>query len=67
MQDYILGYLKNFEATLFGPQYTDPQSGWRSLANESSAIDYFLFEARVGHSPTKWLGRVSQGSPSWPV
>ncbi|GAB4821724.1 hypothetical protein N2152v2_008770 [Parachlorella kessleri] len=46
MHDYILGYLNKFEATLFGPQYADPQSGWRSLANESSAIDYFLFQAR---------------------
>ena len=46
MQAYILGYLQKFEAALFGPSFADTRAGWRSLANESSAIDYFLFEAR---------------------
>lgn len=47
MQEYILGYLQDFEATLFSPSYADPASGWRKLANGSSAIDYFLFEVRI--------------------
>lgn len=43
-QSYILGYLRQFEGALFGPSFTDPATGWRQLANQSSAIDFFLFE-----------------------
>eukprot|EP00887_Chlorella_sp_A99_P000219 scaffold13.g219.t1 len=43
VQDYIEGYLRDFEAALFGGGAG--AGNWRALANESSAIDYFLFEA----------------------
>lgn len=46
-QDYINGYLRRFEAALFGPAPADPASGWRTLANQSSAVDYFLFNVRI--------------------
>ena len=54
MQTYIENYLVQFETTLFGPNGADPQNGWRQLANESSAIDYFLFE--VGCGFVGWAG-----------
>ena len=38
-------YMQRFEQVLFSPAYADPRAGWRSIANESSAIDFFLFEA----------------------
>lgn len=46
-QDYINSYLRRFEAALFGPAPADPASGWRTLANQSSAVDYFLFNVRI--------------------
>lgn len=43
-QAYIQGYLKQFEGMLFGPGFADPAAGWRQLANESNALNYFCFE-----------------------
>ena len=53
-QDYISGYLRSFEAALFGGSAgatgaaDSNATGWRALANESSAIDFFLLEVLPG-------------------
>jgi hypothetical protein len=53
---YIEGYLRDFESALYGPNYADPTSGWRKLANQTSAIEYFLVEVT-------WM---QDGSPACP-
>ncbi|KAK9806301.1 hypothetical protein WJX72_009366 [[Myrmecia] bisecta] len=39
---YFQGYLNQFEAALYGPNFADPAVGWRQFANETSFADWFL-------------------------
>ena len=40
--DYINGYLDSCDATLFGSNFKDSSSGWRSCIDEASAVDYYI-------------------------
>ncbi|KAL4425322.1 hypothetical protein ABPG75_009338 [Micractinium tetrahymenae] len=55
-QGYILGYLRQFEDVLFGPSFADPAAGWRQLANQTNALDYFLFEELVKSNNNGYRG-----------
>lgn len=72
VQDYIEGYLRDFEAALFGGGAG--AGNWHALANESSAIDYFLFEEIIksnnnGYRGSQRLHRNASGplmfGPPW--
>lgn len=39
---WILGYLDDFEASLYGPDFRDPVAGYRAFLDLDSAVDYFL-------------------------
>lgn len=41
-KDYISTYINQFETALDGPQFDDPENGWRKYAIENTFIDYFL-------------------------
>lgn len=41
-QDYIRGYVDSFEVALHGPDFQNPETGWRRFADEKSFLD-FLF------------------------
>lgn len=40
--DYINGYLDSCDAKLFGSNFTNASSGWRSCIDEASAVDYYI-------------------------
>lgn len=39
---YIQNYINNFESVLWGPNATNPTTGYRSIANVYSFVDYFI-------------------------
>jgi hypothetical protein len=41
-QAYIQGFVNQFEAALYAPNFADPQSGYRQYAHELSFVDYFI-------------------------
>lgn len=41
-RNYIQQFVDSFETALSGPNFMDPQNGWRQFAGEGSFIDYFL-------------------------
>ncbi|KAL4419190.1 hypothetical protein ABPG77_007780 [Micractinium sp. CCAP 211/92] len=55
-QGYIDAYLRQFEGVLFGPSFADPATGWRPLANQSNALDYFLFEELIKSNNNGYRG-----------
>lgn len=63
-QAYILGYLRQFERALFGPGFADPAAGWRQLANQSNALDYFLFEAGLPFGGKQLWGQTAREGPA---
>jgi subtilisin-like proprotein convertase family protein len=40
--DYIRGYVDSFEIALAGPDFRDPETGWRHFADEKSFLDYLI-------------------------
>lgn len=43
-QAWIQDYLAQFEAALFGENFTDPELGYRRFINEESFIDYMILQ-----------------------
>lgn len=41
---YIQGWVNDFEAALAGPDFMDPDIGWRAYADETSFADWYLVE-----------------------
>lgn len=41
-QNYIQGFIQDFEDALFGPSFNDPVTGYRGYIHVGSFIDYFL-------------------------
>ncbi len=41
-KDYISDYINQFETALAGPDFADPENGFRKYADEGTFIDYFL-------------------------
>ncbi|MDY0103255.1 MAG: CotH kinase family protein [Lentimicrobium sp.] len=41
-QQYISDYMDDFETALAGPQFADPEFGFRKFAQEGAFLDYFL-------------------------
>ena len=41
-KDYISDYVNTFETVLAGPDFADPENGFRKYADEGSFIDFFL-------------------------
>jgi hypothetical protein len=41
-KEYIEDYVKDFEATLAGDNYSDPVNGWTKYADMNSFVDYFI-------------------------
>ena len=61
-------YLDDFEEALYGPDFTDPDQGWRKFANESAWVDWFLaieLIRNVKHSyhSAAWITKVCSSSP----
>ncbi|KAL3138924.1 hypothetical protein ABBQ32_005741 [Trebouxia sp. C0010 RCD-2024] len=40
--NYLQGYMNDFEAALFAPNFKDPVEGWRKFANPVTFVDWFL-------------------------
>lgn len=41
-QNYIRTYVDSFEVALHGPDYQDPETGWRKFGQENTFIDYLI-------------------------
>lgn len=41
-RDYIQGYIRQVDASIFGPQFTDPARGYAAYIDVESAISYYL-------------------------
>ncbi|MBK6964645.1 MAG: CotH kinase family protein [Bacteroidales bacterium] len=41
-KEYISDYVNTFETTLAGPDFDDPENGFRKYADEGTFIDYFI-------------------------
>lgn len=39
---YIQGFVDQFETALFGPNFSDPVTGFRQFAEDTSFVDYFI-------------------------
>lgn len=46
-QAYMVGYINDFEAALFGPDYTDPEKGYAKYINVESFINWYFTEELV--------------------
>ncbi len=44
---YILGFMDDFEAALFGPSFTDPATGYAAWIDVDSWVDHFLLNELV--------------------
>ncbi|MBK7587157.1 MAG: lamin tail domain-containing protein [Bacteroidetes bacterium] len=40
--NYLINYINNFENVLWGPNYNNPNTGYRKLANVYSFVDFFI-------------------------
>ncbi|MBK6329818.1 MAG: CotH kinase family protein [Bacteroidetes bacterium] len=40
--NYLTNYINNFENVLWGPNYNNPNTGYRKLANVYSFVDFFI-------------------------
>ncbi len=40
--NYIKGFISDFEITMNGPNYLDPETGYRSIVDVESFVDFFL-------------------------
>ncbi len=40
--EYLRSFINNFESILFGPEFLDPQSGYKSIADVESFVDWWL-------------------------
>lgn len=43
-QNYIRSYVDSFEVALHGPDFQDPQTGWRRFGDENTYIDYLILD-----------------------
>lgn len=43
-RDWITNYIGDFEAALFGDQFTDPEVGYAAYIDVANTIDYILFQ-----------------------
>lgn len=41
---YISDYLNKVDEVLFGPGFSDPESGWRKYIDERSLVDYYILQ-----------------------
>lgn len=71
--DWITGYIQDFEAALFGPQFADPATGYAAFINVDSFVDYILiqdfYKNRDGFRSSTWMykdrdGKLTMG-PVW--
>lgn len=55
---YVLArYLNKFDTTLFNPALiSNPQTGWRSMANETSFANWFLYNELVKNPKHSYYG-----------
>jgi hypothetical protein len=49
---WISGYISQFERTLYGQQFTDPQVGYRAELDVSAAVDYLLLNELFRNADT---------------
>ena len=70
---YITGYMNQFEAALFGPNFTDPVNGYSKFIDVDSWIDFWLVNEMTKNIDAFWLstffhkdrgGKVAMG-PVW--
>jgi hypothetical protein len=52
--DYIRGFVQRFESTLFSSDFTDPLTGYRSLVDESSLINWYVACELTGNPDSFW-------------
>lgn len=52
--NYLTDHLNGLEEKLFGPDFTDPDNGWRSVIDSRSMIDYFLGTEICGNGDGWW-------------
>lgn len=70
---WIEGHMADFEAALFGPDFTDPELGYAPYIDEQSFIDYMLvqefFKNRDGFHSSTFLYKDREGpihmGPLW--
>jgi len=57
--DWIAGYVADFEAALFGPDFADPESGYAAWIDVDNFVDYILiqdlFKNRDAFRSSTWM------------
>ncbi len=43
-EEYIIEYIHNFEAIMLNPQYSDPETGYQSILDINSFVDFILLQ-----------------------
>lgn len=54
----IESHINNFESALFGPNFTDPDSGYRSYIDVDSFVDWFLINEISKTVDAKWFSSI---------
>ena len=47
---YISQYVNTAEGVLFGPEYTDPEQGWRAYFDEASLVNFYIVNDVLGNA-----------------
>lgn len=71
--DWITGYINDFEAALFGPDFDDPENGYAKYIDVQSFVDYVLFQEfvknRDAFRSSTWFSKDRDGKlvagPVW--
>ncbi|MBK8564163.1 MAG: CotH kinase family protein [Saprospiraceae bacterium] len=70
--EYIQSYVDSFEQAMHGPDFQDPEFGWRRFAAEGSFIDFILLYELSNNVDAYWLstflhkdknGKLKAGPP----
>lgn len=62
---YIQDYVETFEAALYGPDFADPDDGYRKYADVDSVIDYLLIQ-EFAQNIDAWFASVFVYKPGGP-
>lgn len=72
-RDYITNYITEFEATLFGENFADPENGYAKYIEVDTFVDYILaqefYKNRDGFRSSTWMSKDRGGKlrmgPVW--
>ena len=56
--ELIENHINNFESVLFGPDFTDPDAGYRAFVDLDSFVDWFLINEIAKTVDAKWYSSI---------